>query len=164
VKARKNSTARAKGAARKAASTSLEPPFELTDAEVSEVLAMHRFKAGALDTEMEKCGSVLDDITYELEGLGEAVTHAINDVSHDNEQDARLMADACMAFARSLGDVAARLMRYCGRLEAFRCAEARAENAERMVEAHRDGTLGRPRPSIEVGLAGRRMREAEVSP
>lgn len=142
----------------------LEPPFELTDAEVSEVLATHRLKAGSLAAETERSTSLLHELADELESIAEGVMSAINDRDHGDRQSSRWMADSLLSFSRSLGDVAARMARYSGRLEAYRDAEDRATRAEDMVEAHRDGTLGRPKPDIEIGRAGRRLREAEVTP
>lgn len=142
----------------------LTPPFEITDAERSEILASHRFKPDDVASDTEKCGSALDDIAYEVESLAEAITHTINDLEHDDRQSSRRMADALMAFSRSLGDVSARMMRYAGRLEAYRDAQATAGKAEDMVEAWIAGTLGKPPGPVAVGLAGRRSREDGVNP
>ena len=141
----------------------LTPPFDITDAERSELLARHRFRDDDIATETDKCGSVLDDIAYEVEGIAEAITHAINDRDHDGSENSRQMADALMSVARSLGDVSGRMMRYAGRLEAYRDAQSRADRAEDMVKAWAEGGLGKPAPEIEVGRAGRYAREAEVT-
>lgn len=141
----------------------LTPPFEITDAERSELLARHRFQQDDVVTDTEKCGAVLDDIAYEIEGLAEAVTHAINDLDHDEQKSSRQMADTLMAFSRSLADVSSRMMRYAGRLEAYRDVQARVDKADDMVKAWVEGGLGKPAPRIAVGLAGQHARESEVS-
>lgn len=141
----------------------LDPPFELTDAQTSEVLATHRLKEGSLQAETERSTTLLHELADELESIAEGVMHTVNDREHGDRQSSRWMADSLLSFSRSLGDVAARLARYSGMLAAYRDAEDRAGGAERMVEAHREGTLGRPGPDIEVGHAGRRLREREAS-
>jgi hypothetical protein len=138
-------------AERRAKLAKLAPPYEMTVEEETEMLARWRLKPAELDEEHDKCITVLNEIVDEVESLAESVAHSI----YDDEGN----ADALMASARSLADVSARMMRYAGRLEAYREAKNRARKTDEMIDAWKNGGLGIPAPDVRVGETARRRRE-----
>ncbi len=145
----------------KAARARKGPPYDITPAEASELLARHRFE-GVDEYDLEKCTGALDEIGYEIESVAEGLTHHLHD--RPVGTDPRKLADALAAFSRSLGDISIRMMRYAGRLEAYSDVDAGATKGDDMVEAWRKGSLGQPPPDIEVGREGRRFLEGEEVP
>lgn len=138
------------------------PPYEMTVEEETEYLARWRFRRGDLDYEVEKCGTVLDDIAYEVTGIAEGITEVLH--GGDGAAYAHKHVDSLMAHAKALADVSARMMRYAGRLEGYREAQGRADKGEEMIEAWKSGGLGTPAPpAIEVGRTVRRMRDGTES-
>lgn len=123
------------------------PPYVLTEAERNDILARSRFNTDNIDYEHKVCAAGLYDLEYEVKALAERIFNSRPDSDIWSQDEAREYASDAAAHARSLCDIANRMMRFAGRLEAYADCVQEAERADGAIEAYETGRMGE-RPFI----------------
>ena len=118
------------------------PPYTLTEHERTDILLRYGFNEGRVDYPFKVLHAGLHDLEYELRALAGQVFNARPESDVWSEDEAREYAVNAAAYARSLCDIANRMMRFAGRAEAYADCLAAAGRAEETVEAFERGELG----------------------